>query len=133
MKFCKDYEIFPSLMSKTKLNSFFIGISQYSLIGDDNNILIEQSLFIDLLSLIALDIIYPEPEPSPIEKILVLMEKLSQSEGGNMRVINTGNNRVGDSNDFLDEFKKNYPEYFNNKNKKKETFMDIMNLETGEN
>ena len=50
-----------------------------------------------------------------------------------MRVINTGNNRVGDSNDFLDEFKKNYPEYFNNKNKKKETFMDIMNLETGEN
>ncbi len=133
LKFCKDYEIFPSLMSKTKLNSFFIGISQYSLIGDDNNILIEQSLFIDLLSLIALDIIYPEPEPSPIEKILVLMEKLSQSEGGNMRVINTGNNRVGDSNDFLDEFKKNYPEYFNNKNKKKETFMDIMNLETGEN
>ena len=133
LKFCKDYEIFPSLMSKTKLNSFFIGISQYSLIGDDNNILIEQSLFIDLLSLIALDIIYPEPEPSPIEKILVLMEKLSQSEGANMRVIKTGNNRVGDSNEFLDEFKKNYPEYFNNKNKKKETFMDIMNLETGEN
>ena len=133
LKFCKDYEIFPSLMSKTKLNGFFIGISQYSLIGDDNNILIEQSLFIDLLSLIALDIIYPEPEPTPIEKILVLMEKLSQSEGANMRVIKTGNNRVGDSNEFLDEFKKNYPEYFNNKNKKKETFMDIMNLETGEN
>ena len=58
------------------------------------------------------------------------MEKLSQSEGANMRVINTGNNRVGDSNDFIDEFKKNYPGYFINKNKKKETFMDIMNLET---
>jgi hypothetical protein len=132
LKFCKDYEIFPSLMSKTKLNSFFIGISQYSLIGDDNNILIEQSLFIDLLSLIALDIIYPEPEPSPIEKILVLMEKLSQSEGSNMRVKKTGNNRIGDCNEFLEDFKKFYPEYFDNKNKKKNTFMDLIKTDIGE-
>ena len=68
LKFYKDYEIFPSLMSKTKLNSFFIGISKYGLIDNDNNILIEQSVFIDLLSLIAIDIIYPAPEPSPIDK-----------------------------------------------------------------
>ena len=130
LKFCKDYEIFPSLMSQSKLNGFFIGISQYSQIFDDNNILIEQSLFIDLLTLIALDIIYPQPEPNPVEKILVLMEKIAQSNGNNLRVIKTGNNRIGDSYEFLEEFRKYYPEYFESKTKKKETFMDIMNLET---
>ena len=97
LKFCKDYEIFPSLMSKAKLNSFFIAISQYSQIGNENNILIEQSLFIDLLSLIALDIIYPQPEPNSIEKILVLMEKISQSEGAN--------NKIFDTKEFLQDFK----------------------------
>jgi hypothetical protein len=118
LKFCKDYEIFPSLMSKAKLNSFFIGISQYSQIGNENNILIEQSLFIDLLSLIALDIIYPQPEPNSIEKILVLMEKISQSEGAN--------NKIFDTKEFLQEFKKFYPKYFQNKNKKNNTFMDLI-------
>ncbi len=118
LKFCKDYEIFPSLMSKAKLNSFFIGISQYSQIGNENNILIEQSLFIDLLSLIALDIIYPQPEPNSIEKILVLMEKISQSEGAN--------NKIFDTKEFLQDFKKFYPQYFQNKNKKNNTFMDLI-------
>ena len=118
LKFCKDYEIFPSLMSKAKLNSFFIGISQYSQIGNENNILIEQSLFIDLLSLIALDIIYPQPEPNSIEKILVLMEKISQSEGAN--------NKIFDTKEFLQEFKKFYPKYFQNKNKKNNTFMYLI-------
>ena len=118
LKFCKDYEIFPSLMSKAKLNSFFIAISQYSQIGNENNILIEQSLFIDLLSLIALDIIYPQPEPNSIEKILVLMEKISQSEGAN--------NKIFDTKEFLQEFKKFYPKYFQNKNKKNNTFMDLI-------
>ena len=118
MNFCKDYEIFPSLMSKAKLNSFFIAISQYSQIGNENNILIEQSLFIDLLSLIALDIIYPQPEPNSIEKILVLMEKISQSEGAN--------NKIFDTKEFLQDFKKFYPQYFQNKNKKNNTFMDLI-------
>ena len=118
LKFCKDYEIFPSLMSKAKLNSFFIAISQYSQIGNENNILIEQSLFIDLLSLIALDIIYPQPEPNSIEKILVLMEKISQSEGAN--------NKIFDTKEFLQDFKKFYPQYFQNKNKKNNTFMDLI-------
>ena len=130
LKFCKDYEIFPSLMSQSKLNGFFIGISQYSQIFDDNNILIEQSLFIDLLTLIALDIIYPQPEPNPVEKILVLMEKIAQSNGNSLMISKTGSNRIGDSYEMLDEFRKYYPEYFESKTKKKETFMDIMNLET---
>ena len=130
LKFCKDYEIFPSLMSQSKLNGFFIGISQYSQIYDNNNILIEQSLFIDLLTLIALDIIYPQPEPNPVEKILVLMEKIAQSNGNSLMISKTGSNRIGDSYEMLDEFRKYYPEYFESKTKKKETFMDIMNLET---
>ena len=130
LKFCKDYEIFPSLMSQSKLNGFFIGISQYSQIFDDNNILIEQSLFIDLLTLIALDIIYPQPEPNPVEKILVLMEKIAQSNGNSLMISKSGSNRIGDSYEMLDEFRKYYPEYFESKTKKKETFMDIMNLET---
>ena len=60
------------------------------------------------------------------------MEKLSQSEGSNMRVKKTGNNRIGDCNEFLEDFKKFYPEYFDNKNKKKNTFMDLIKTDIGE-
>jgi len=42
MKFTKDFEIFPYLIGKAKLNYFFYGISQYSMYGQNDNALIEE-------------------------------------------------------------------------------------------
>ena len=126
MKFTKDFEIFPYLIGKAKLNSFFNGISQYSTYGQKDNALIEHSLFVDLIALMALEISYPNPEPSPVEKLLIFIEKISQSQGPGKIVLNTGSNRQGNCGNFLDYFKEKYPGYFTVEKSTEEDFSSIM-------
>ena len=125
MKFTKDFEIFPYLIGKVKLNSFFNGISQYSMYGQKNNTLIEHSLFVDLIALMALEMNYPSPEPSPVEKLLIFIEKISQSQGPSKIVLNTGSNRQGNGN-FLDYFREVYPSFFTEEKSEEEDFSTIM-------
>lgn len=94
--FAQQFEIFPTLVSKTKLNAFFGCIALYSCDNDiecEEDILIEQSLFVDIIALIANEIIYSEPQPTPFEKILILVEKMSQSEGPEKITKIKGSNR----------------------------------------
>ena len=112
MKFTKDFEIFPYLIGKAKLNSLFNAIAQYSSFVKKNESFIEHSLFVDLIALMALEMIYPEPEPSPIEKMLIFIEKISQSGGVGKITMRTGNNRIGNCANFIDVFKNVYPGYF---------------------
>ena len=62
------------------------------------------------------------------KKMLILMEKIGQSEGPEKIVIHTGNNRMmsEDALNILDEFKIEYPQYFEEKSEKKENFMELM-------
>ena len=113
MKFTKDFEIFPYLIGKAKLNSMFNNISQYSSFTKNNTTYIEHSLFVDLIALMALDMIYPEPQPTPIEKLLIFIDKISQSAGQSKIVMRTGNYRSNNFSNFIDIFKEQYPEYFN--------------------
>ena len=129
MKFTKDFEIFPFLIGKAKLNSFFNGISQYSMYGKQGNVLIEHSLFVDLIALMALEMNYPNPQPSPMEKILIFIEKLSESQGPGKIVLSTGSNRQGNCGNFLEYFKEVYPGYFNTEKSEKEDFSSIMQNE----
>ena len=129
MKFTKDFEIFPYLIGKAKLNYFFNGIAQYSMYGKKGNSLIEHSLFVDLIALMALEMNYPTPEPSPVEKLLIFIEKLSQSQGPGKIVLNTGSNRQGNCGNFLDYFKEAYPSYFNVDKSMEEDFSSIMQNE----
>ena len=126
MKFAKDFEIFPYLLGKAKLNSFFNGISQYSMYSKKGYDLIEHSLFVDLIALMALEMNYPNPEPTPVEKILIFIEKLSQSQGLGKISLNTGNNRQGNYANFLDYFKEFYPSYFNIEKPTEEDFSSLM-------
>ena len=129
LQFAQDFEIFPCIISKAKLNAFFGGIAQYSNYNDnESEVYIEQSLFVDMLALCANEIVLPEPEPNPVEKILIFMEKIGQSEGPEKIIINTGNNRMmaEDTLNILEEFKEEYPQYFEVKEDKKENFMDLM-------
>ena len=125
MKFTKDFEIFPYLIGKVKLNSFFNGISQYSMYGQKNDTLIEHSLFVDLIALMALEMNYPSPEPSPFEKLLIFIEKISQSQGPGKIILNTGSNRQGNGN-FLDYFREVYPSFFTEEKSEEEDFSTIM-------
>ena len=125
MKFTKDFEIFPYLIGKVKLNSFFSGISQYSMYGQKNDTLIEHSLFVDLIALMALEMNYPSPEPSPVEKLLIFIEKISQSQGPGKIILNTGSNRQGNGN-FLDYFREVYPSFFIEQKSEEEDFSTIM-------
>ena len=129
MKFTKDFEIFPFLIGKAKLNSFFNGISQYSMYGKQGNVLIEHSLFVDLIALMALEMNYPNPQPSPMEKILIFIEKLSESQGPGKIVLSTGSNKQGNCGNFLEYFKEVYPGYFNTEKSEKEDFSSIMQNE----
>ena len=112
MKFVKDFEIFPYLIGKAKLNSLFNSIAQYSSFVKKNESFIEHSLFVDLIALMALEMIYPEPEPSPVEKMMIFIEKISQSGGVGKIAMRTGNNRIGNLANFIDVFKTVYPSYF---------------------
>ena len=133
MQFAKDFEIFPYLISKAKLNSFFIGLAQYSSYGDENNLLIEYSLFVDLIALMSFELIYPSPEPSPVEKILIFVDKLSKSQGPNKIVLNIGSNRNEEYSNFIGYFKKFYPSYFNEEEPVHEDFSSIMQEDNDEN
>lgn len=73
MKFASDFTIFPDLVSKSKLNSFFRGVSQYSTYSnEETNIKIEQSLFVDMIALCSFEILFPDPDPTPIQKVISL-------------------------------------------------------------
>ena len=130
MKFTKDFEIFPYLIGKAKLNSLFNAIAQYSSFIKKNESFIEHSLFVDLIALMALEMIYPEPEPTPVEKMLIFIEKISQSGGVGKISMRTGNNRVGNYANFIDVFKTIYPGYFseNEENNEENTGDDFESL-----
>ena len=136
MKFTKDFEIFPYLIGKAKLNSLFNAISQYSSFIKKNESFIEHSLFIDLIALMALEMIYPEPEPSPLEKMLIFIEKISESGGQGKIAMRTGNNRIGNCANFIDIFRKIYPGFFadnNNEENIEENFENLMKFENDAN
>ena len=136
MKFTKDFEIFPYLIGKAKLNSLFNAISQYSSFIKKNESFIEHSLFIDLIALMALEMIYPEPEPSPLEKMLIFVEKISESGGQGKIAMRTGNNRIGNCANFIDIFRKIYPGFFadnNNEENIEENFENLMKFENDAN
>jgi len=129
MKFTKDFEIFPYLIGKAKLNSLFNAISQYSSFVKKNEAFIEHSLFIDLIALMALEMIYPEPEPSALEKMLIFIEKISESGGQGKIAMRTGNNRIGNCANFIDIFRKIYPGFFgenDNEENIEENFESLM-------
>ena len=43
--------------------------------------MIDEHLFIEALALTAFEVVYKEPQPSNFEKVVLLMEKMSHSEG----------------------------------------------------
>ena len=115
IRFCKEFNIFPDLVSKAKLLRLFstmamfreqteqpqISVSSRSTSTKED--VIDEHLFVETLALVANEVVYPEPEPSPVEKVCLLMERMNQSPGPKTVLLATGHNRAGmpESDDLL--------------------------------
>lgn len=126
--FAKDFGIFPDYLPKSKLYKFFhtlagfykenskkgFDISGSNSANEDTNI-IDEHLFIELLVLCSMEVYYKDPQPTPIEKIIYLVEKMTQSDGPAIFRTQKGRNGAGSGewNDFLLHLKMNYPYFFN--------------------
>lgn len=99
IRFCKDFQIFPDAISKAKLLRFFYALagiyaqteapedgqsvaSEHAKAPDQTEKdVIDQHLFVEALALIAAEVNYMRPAPTPVYRICYLVERLSQSTG----------------------------------------------------
>lgn len=146
VRFCKDFEIFPDVMSKTKLLRIFntlSGIRAESLEASMHSIsisrasvddppalaeeVIDDHLFIEALALISAEVSYEDPFAGPVEKICWFVERLSQSEGPEKVLKTLGHNRstAGDGPDIIVLLKNRYPEIMDHSDARKPTFQDL--------
>ena len=127
LNFSKDFGIFPDYLSKAKLYKFFNTLAEFykknskkemhvtaSTAYEDKSYFIDEHLFIELLVLWSLEVYYIDPQPTPIEKIIYLVEKMTQSDGPAIFRTQKGRNGAGSGewNDFLLHLKLNYPYFF---------------------
>jgi hypothetical protein len=142
IRFCKDFEVFPDVVSKSKLLRIFktlagiagntseVSIHSYSSLDENIPIsedVIDDKLFVEALALVSAEITYEDPFPGPIAKICWFIERLSQSEGPGKVLKRLGHNRTtsGDGPDLVALLKARYPEILDHAEVRKPTFQDL--------
>ena len=85
-QFSLDFNLFPELITKTKLITLFKNSFLYN--NDNTNEMnneegLNQIMFCDILIQIAFENRYTKKEPNLIEKIIFFIERLSESDGMN--------------------------------------------------
>ena len=75
LRFCTDFEVFPAILSKSKivrlfqtLSGFFESTQQNQRASPEK--IIDEHLFVEALALTAFEIPYKAPQPSEYEKIV---------------------------------------------------------------
>ena len=131
MKFCKDFQIFPDVLSKAKLLRFFYALSgiyaqtetpegmesvsvdhQRAPEQTETNV-IDQHLFVEALALIAAEVNYIRPTPTPVHRICFLIERMHQSTGPTIVLNSKSNSQPGVQRvDIISPLKERYPYIF---------------------
>ena len=135
-RFCRDFELFPDVVSKTRLVRYFgtlAGVSDPDasrMSSIDDKEAIDQHLFVEILAIISQDLVYDEPQPDCVEKLCFLMERMSQSKGPSKVLRALGHNRSshGEIHDLLTLMKSKYPHILDHSPKKKPSFQDLASL-----
>lgn len=113
MKFMKDFEIFPNILSHSKLTQLYHELnilhdSKPTTVNrndDKENSskttnVIDQHLFIECLAIIASHIEYPEHNLTNVQKLIILLQKMNDSENAMKVSVNLGSNHTSKF-DFL--------------------------------
>jgi hypothetical protein len=156
VRFSKDFGIFPDIIPKGKISTFFYTLASIhnnnqtmnmtSVDGDGSisprasfilrksanstskgqicidtksidtgdDAIIDQHLFIESIALCAFEMQYSDPQPTNIEKICYLLERMNQSDGPSIVQKSQGLTRSpsGASWDILFHIRKKYPHFF---------------------
>lgn len=140
-RFCKDFEIFPDLISKTKLLKLFhitcgqsdISESYFSSsrmssdqLSKSSGINLNESKFTELLILVSLNAEITKGISEDLQKICFIFERLEQSTG-TAKVLNNTNQRPQSLSSFniRSVLKSRYPSLFNQPVPKKPSFQDL--------
>lgn len=149
--FCRDFELFPDLVSKTKLVRFFYTLAGMSADSDIHELsvnqsssrsslqdkpkrtdLIDEHLFVEALALISEEVKYEDSDLTAVEKVCYLMERMSQSKGPAKVLKQQGHNRSshGEIHDLLSLLKVRYAGILDHTQKKQLNFDDLASLIT---
>ncbi|OMJ92851.1 hypothetical protein SteCoe_4300 [Stentor coeruleus] len=147
IRFCKDFEIFPEIASKSKLLRVFHTLSGVSTEGLDVSMqsisrtsidevpelaqeCIDDKLFVEALAILSADINYEDAFAGPVEKICWFVERLSQTEGPEKVLKTLGHSRstAGDGPDMVIILKNRYPDIMDHSDKRRPTFQDLAYL-----
>lgn len=71
------------------------GLGASSSSSSTANLFIDEHLFIEALALAAFQVVYKEPMPSNVEKIVLLLERMNYSEGPTKVQMAYGSTRLG--------------------------------------
>ena len=111
--FSKDFEIFPTIMTKPRLLKIFetlASVFQRTEAEKFNKIdttgYIDQHLFIEGLALCAFEVNYQAPEPNNFEKVYYFLEKINQSEGLGVIQRKKGSGLKAQNWDLLQEYRR---------------------------
>ena len=115
IKFCRDFSIFPDICTKPKLLVLFNALAGVFSAGqtkrlEDPEGVIDENLFVEALALVALELNISS-SPLPVQRIFVLLEKLSQSGGPAKVMQGLGHGRTSaESQDLLAKLRPLYPD-----------------------
>jgi hypothetical protein len=114
-----DFSIFPELISIVKIKLFFKQCANKEISNNNHYELFDIASLNDFMALCSLEIPFKEPQPTPVSKLIFLLQKISQSPGLKKVVLSMGLSTLSvkkESIDILANFKNHFPQYFENIN-----------------
>ena len=122
LRFSRDFGVFPDVCGKGKLVQIFTSLAKAqtasgqlsaSRIETEGELCLEERVCMEALVVVSSEIEYAAPQPSPIEKVCLLLERMNQSQGPVKALREFGQRNVtSEVQDLLVPMKQRFPEFF---------------------
>eukprot|EP01017_Pseudomicrothorax_dubius_P020550 TRINITY_DN2238_c0_g1_i4.p1 TRINITY_DN2238_c0_g1~~TRINITY_DN2238_c0_g1_i4.p1 ORF type:complete len:837 (-),score=175.80 TRINITY_DN2238_c0_g1_i4:158-2668(-) len=130
-RFCREFEVFPGLISKSKVHRLFNAMASLNQRDLDpfemqqnggpkrnweSNLTLDQHSFVETLAVLSFEITYSDPQPSNLERICFFLEKLNQTQGPRKVFMSLGMIVTPEiaNIDLLSGIRRRYPHIFDN-------------------
>ena len=117
-QFWEDFKIFPDILPEAVVMNFFKTMSNFFQSNEEegeynsSECQIDEHLFVEVLALSALEMKFQDPQPTQIEKVIVLLDRMNNSSGPK-RMLDDSGNEDPSEHDLLSIIKQAYPHLFN--------------------